>query len=187
MKTKTIILNGFMLLVFQLFFTVGNAQIEYFNFSPDTIVSSPDSIGTNYYNIDLDIDGLVDFRIGAKHFFEYELTHDPLDSYLVIMDAPGVNRINTYPCLEGDTIHPTDSFSSSNWVFGILPEFGNVGPWPSIINSIDSYAYIGLEFHNGDTVNYGWVRMKTDGYSFTIDEYAWNQTQGQFIIAGQTE
>lgn len=165
-----------------------NAQINFTDINPDTTIFYPDTVGgTNYYNLDLNNDGVTDFRIGAKYFFTLEVSHPPMESYLVKVDTAGMNKINTGPYFDGDTISPADYYMKSNWIYGILADHGFVGQWPIEINSVDTYAYMGLEFNHNDTVNYGWVRMKTDGFSFTIDRYAWNETPGQSIIAGQTE
>lgn len=187
MKIKILILHICLLLVLQLSYTESNAQIEYYNISPDTLVSKPDTIGTNYYNIDLNSDGIVDFSIGAEYSQNNELTRVALDNYIVKINTDTLNRINAGPHFDGDTINQVLNFLNSNWIYCILPGQGIIGPWPGIINSVDTYGYIGLEFHKDGNIHYGWVRLKTDGESFSIDSYAWNKTTGQLIVIGQTE
>ena len=52
---------------------------------------------------------------------------------------------------------------------------GYLGYWPSQISIVDEFAYIGLEFNYNGGTYYGWIKLKTDGKSFTIQSYAWNQ------------
>lgn len=187
MKAKTIILNSCMLLVLQLFYTASIAQIEYFNLSPETTVSNPDTIGTNYYNLDLNNDGNIDYMIGAEYSETNEFTRNALANYIVKINTDTLNKINPGPYFEGDTINQEEYFLKFSKIYCILAGNRIIGAWPNVINSVDTYGYIGLEFHQNNNVYYGWVRLKTDGFSFSIDSYAWNKTTGQHIIIGQTE
>jgi len=185
-KTKTLLRMCLLIIVFIIYSDL-NAQISFTDIT-DTTVFHPDTIvGTNYYNLDLNNDGVTDFRIGAEHSNTSEFTNRIYDNYLVIICTEIPNMINTGPYFEGDTIKASNIFRQSNLISGIMDGNKISGDWPAEINSADTFAFIGLEFNHNNTVKYGWVRIKTDGYSFTIDKYALNETPGQLIIAGQTD
>ncbi len=185
---KIIILRQFFFILAILFTINCNSQIEYTNISPDSTVSHPDTIeGSNYYNIDLNSDGEIDFKIGAEYYKNTEYTNSNLNNYLVKIVSDTLNMVNAIPYFDGDIISGSDNFTNANWIYGIIAGFGEIGPWPGVINDNEQYAYVGLKFFNGGNTYYGWVSLKVNGYSFTINGYAWNRYQGQPIIAGQTE
>ncbi len=67
-----------------------NAQINFTDIIPDTTIFYPDTVGgINYYNLDLNNDGVTDFRIGAKYFF----TRD--EGSMAITDDTGYYKLHT--------------------------------------------------------------------------------------------
>lgn len=188
MKTKKTLLKISLLFLIYIIYSGVNAQISFTDINPDTTIFHPDTVGgTNYYNLDLNNDGITDFKIGAEYSLSSEFTHRALENYLIKISTVIPNKVNVGPYFEGDTISPSANYLKSNWIYGIIAGQGIIGAWPVDVNSVDIYAYIGLEFNLNNSEYYGWVRLKTNGYSFSIDSYAWNNIPGQLIIVGQTE
>jgi len=163
------------------------AQIDHTILNPEVTVTIPDSIGTNYYNLDLNDDGNDDYKIGARSEFTIEFSHKHFDFFYVFVESIDQNKFNAGPFWDGDTISSSLHFVKTNWIYGYGPEYGGyIGSWPSSVASVETYAFIGLEFNHNNETHFGWVRLKTDGKSFTVESFAWNESANQPINAGQT-
>lgn len=163
------------------------SQVDYTVLNPEVTITMPDSIGTNYYDLDLNNDGTIDFKIGAKFTFTNEFTRSHFDFYYVFVESENSNRFNAGPFEDSDIISSSLNFVKTNWIYGFGHELGGyIGSWPSSIASVETYAYLSLEFIHNNNSHFGWVRLKTDGKSFTVQSFAWNQSANQPINAGQT-
>ncbi len=163
------------------------AQIETTNI-PDTTILAPKTADSTYiYAIDLNGDTTIDYRIGIKYYQSYESTHQVFDNYNVFIFGSENNSVSVGPFLNNDTINQDAFFSKIDMVYTRNAHWGIIGPWPHKIKTDNQWAYIGIKFLIGANTHYGWIRLKTDGYSFTIDSYAYNRTQNQQIKAGQTQ
>ncbi len=169
-----------------LFWINSNAAINYVIVN-DSIVC-PDTIeGTNYYELDINNDDIIDFRIGASFSLTNEFSSSVFDCHFTFIHSLDQNRIYTFPLFDGDTITSTLNFAKKDVLYGYAVEHdGYLGYWPSRISSVDEYAYIGLEFNFNSDIYYGWLKLKTDGRSATIESYALNQAAYQPIYADQT-
>jgi hypothetical protein len=189
-KMKTRKLN--LLILLFVFILCGNqkirSQIEFTDLIPDIKIIIPDSSGGNYYDLDINNDDLTDYKIGCKLFYTNEMTDDPIINFWALFDSIGINRIDMGPFWDGDTIQSSQDFCYKAYLLGWLPEnTGFNGQWYFATITPDTFAYAGMEFHVGEQIFYGWIRMKTNGLEIIIDKFAWNEIPGQFIIAGQSE
>lgn len=85
-----------------------------------------------------------------------------------------------------DTINSNMFFEGYSWIYGELPGYGAIGRLPYYNNDPDSFAYIDLKFIVNNETHYGWVKIKTNGESDTIDSYAYNGTEEEIVVIGQT-
>lgn len=141
----------------------------------------------NYYYLDLNDDDTTDFKIGARFFLHDDGPHPPYEGYIVTIISIDQNGINIGPIDENSTIDSNLSFEQMDNIYGTIQGMGNVGIWPYLLDNPQTYGYIALKLVAEGNTYYGWVKMKTDGRSFTIDSYAYNTTPGHPISAGQTE
>ncbi len=107
------------------------SQISYTVINPQVTVTMPDSIGVNYYNMDLNNDGSVDFRIGDRYKITMEYSSNFFDFYYVFIESLNENKINVGPYFDDDTISSSLNFHKTNWIYGYGREYGGfVGSWP---------------------------------------------------------
>lgn len=173
-------------LAFFLFPTVLKAQINFTELLPDTtIVHSKVSGSTIYYAIDMNDDSLMDYRIGIKFHQSFESPHHAFDNFAVFIISKGGNCMNVGPYLTNDTIMQDDFFCKSGLLFTQDVYWGETGSWPYHLKNRDEFAFVGTRMLCDGEYHYGWIKLKTDGYSFTVDSYAYNNTPDQFIKAGQ--
>ena len=94
-----------------------------------------------------------------------------------------MNR-NLVPLSEGTVIH-----EGLHWVAGGgFPEEHNVSaPTYSDWNGLE--GYVGMRFAHKDQYFYGWahIQVAADGQSYTIFDYAFNETLGEPIVAGRIQ
>lgn len=163
------------------------SQISYTVINPQFTVTMPDSIDVNYYNINLDSDNSIDFRIGARYKITMEHSWRIFDFHYVFIESLNENKINVGPYFDGDTISSSIKFHKINWIYGYGQEYdGFVGSWPYSVETVDTFAYVALQFRQNNNIHYGWVKLKSDRESFTVDSFGWNQVPNQPILAGQT-
>jgi hypothetical protein len=162
------------------------AQIDYTDLSPEVIIYVPDTIGSNSYLIDLNNDEIDDFRIQCKRFYTHEKAREKILSYCTYIDSLSINRISTKILLEGDTVNAETNFGKFIRILGWVPEAGGWnGIWDEL--NVDTFQYLGLEFHKNSVIHYGWIKIKTNGRKIIIDGFAWNEVPNQLIIIGQID
>ena len=180
-----------------LFSASANAQIVYTDVTPDQVISATTIPSTEDYNIDLNNDGINDYKIScsrsggicplapSSRLYINFISDSALNSNAVVTGTS-----ITYPLAMNlnDSISSGLSFSS----FGYLrrntsggPCTGTFGVWSY---SID--RYLGLKLIVGGNTYYGWARMQIDVVtgipSCTIKDYAYNSIPNQPILAGET-
>ena len=180
-----------------LFSASANAQIVYTDVTPDQVISATTVPSMEDYNIDLNNDGISDYKIScsrsggtcpldpSSRLYINFISDSALNSNAVVTGTS-----ITYPLAMNfnDSISSGLSFSS----FGYLrrntsggPCTGTFGVWSY---SID--RYLGLKLIVGGNTYYGWARMQIDVVtgipSCTIKDYAYNSIPNQPILAGET-
>ena len=180
-----------------LFSASANAQIVYTDVTPDQVISATTIPSMEDYNIDLNNDGINDYKIScsrsggicplapSSRLYINFISDSALNSNAVVTGTS-----ITYPLAMNlnDSISSGLSFSS----FGYLrrntsggPCTGTFGVWSY---SID--RYLGLKLIVGGNTYYGWARMQIDVVtgipSCTIKDYAYNSIPNQPILAGDT-
>jgi len=182
-----------------------SAKIIYNDIIPDTIVASINT--PPIYNLDLNKDGVYDFRFkytlifpvecrpsggyGSKIYIEVEPANNSFNEILnVIYSAP--NFPDTVPAALDTLI-----------VIGSVSE-----KWLSSPSQVLRYAnscccdrgdyffdnndkYLGLKLVKGSQVFYGWVRLNGNlgwnGTPILLKDYAYNSSPNESILAGQKE
>lgn len=175
-----------LLLLFAFLSFATKAQVETTNIPDTTLISPKIADSTNLYAIDINSDTRIDFRIGIKYYQSYESAHQTFDNYNIFIIGDGNNSVNAGPFLSNDTINQQTFFTKSNMIYTRDINWGRTGPWPQKLKTDNQWAYIGIKMMINENIHYGWIRLKTDGYSFTIDRYAYNKIPNQQLRAGQT-
>lgn len=163
-----------------------------------TDIGPPDFIGGSNleYMLDLNNDGTNDFRIynvnSSYSYYGYSyitnnLFIDPLAASNDVLGSGGAAYAYPFALNNGDVISSAVSSWNNNGFSGGFQSLNyascDYGNWCDITD-----GYLGLRFDaGGGNIHYGWVRLDvaTNGDSFTIKDYAWNETPNQSILAGQ--
>ena len=178
-----------------LFSASANAQIVYTDVNPDTVISTPPAQTPKDYNLDLNNDGVNDFkiscslRIGAcqtARFYIFYVKDSALNANAVVADT---NSTYTRPMNFNENIVSGLTFSASGYLRyerttnQLCPGYIQ-GYWPLL-----SDRYLGLKLIVGANTYYGWARMQIsfgNPTTCTIKDYAYNSIPNQPILAGQT-
>lgn len=165
--------------------TYSYSQVDYTLINPESTISKPDSIGINYYDLDLNDDDTTDYKIGARFFLSNEGPHPPYNAYEVIIWSTGENALDTGPFIENDTIDSSNTFRLTDVILGRIPVHGNIGAWSVKDGNFNIYRFIGLKLKKNNQFYYGWLKIKATESSFTIRSYAINETAGQAIVISE--
>jgi hypothetical protein len=148
-------------------------------------------IGTNHiYELDLNHDGLADFKINNHSFFT-----DTVVATVSAFPAQANNRVvgaqpqigspyYAYALTHGVTIGPKQSFSGGwmAWSDGA----NRAGRWANVRG-----RYLGLKFRIKGKIHYGWARLNVtvgnSRISATLTGYAYETIPNKPIIAGATK
>ena len=158
----------------------GNVFID---IAPDVYlpVPAPSSGGSNFYNIDVNQDGVDDiqFKAASGHtamdFTAYRQVY-ALNSNVSLAfsgkHSTGTCANNPILILSifnfGDTIK-NDSFVTSGYLSYVYTNYGNCNS----SGGVDTGRYIGIKYQSGITVSYGWVKLKSDtANGFLIREFS---------------
>ena len=176
-----------------MFSASANAQIVYTDVNPDYVISIPvvNPIPTDY-NIDLNNDGISDYKISCLFGFA-PCRFRQYVSYVKVsaLNTNAVVAVGTTNPLAmnfNDGILSGLAFSTSGYlryVSGGYCGSTTLGVWP---NSLD--RYLGLKLIVGANTYYGWVRIQVsvgvNPFSCTIKDYAYNSISNQSLLAGET-
>jgi len=143
--------------------------IFYTNIDPDVIING-------IYNLDLNNDGTIDFKL-SKHWYGSGHIEDA-ESYIVPYNNNKVAVISAgslYPdtMMETSMINQDLFWNDTSCIIRIY--YMNLMP-PSNSYSYGIWGdevdrYIGLYLNDGGF--YGWIHLNTDRYSMTLLDYAW--------------
>ncbi|MFA6261343.1 MAG: T9SS type A sorting domain-containing protein [Bacteroidia bacterium] len=153
------------------------AQIVYTDINPDTIIAASAAEQIKSYFLDLNNNGSYEFEL--RHFNpgpgmeSVELQSNANGLQEVLITASGHALVKSIT----ENIAP----GSGNWgldQFGILDD-----PWYT-----SGDKYFGMRFKINAQWHYGWARINiaTDRLSFTVKDYAYQQTPNVSINAGQS-
>jgi len=155
---------------------------------------------TQSYDLDLNKDGLVDFAIGERSSSQgggdswNELAISPVGGNAV-EGAIACGFLGYYRCASalkpGTRVGPRQTFSSHS--HQIMAQFGcsdggctTIGQWANVKN-----RYLGLKFHIGKAIHYGWARMSVSVQKLTITAtltgYAYETVPNKWITTGETK
>lgn len=153
----------------------------------DTTINNPQPVeGINYFLLDINDDDIIDYKIGARYFLSHEGIHSPYDAFEVFVWGESNNTVSAGPYQLDDSIDSTLYYERSDVLVGRLPEYGIIGAWAVSQDFIDSYLFVGLRVEINSQFHYGWLEIKTDGLSFTLMSYAFNDQADQPIIITQS-
>jgi hypothetical protein len=189
-KNTTQRLANYSALAFALFSAEDvNGQIVYTDIEDFTTNSG------NYF-LDLNNDGIFEFTIDGNSssviifddnsdntFVGNNNFADALSENFDINDTATFNSQFSYANLV--RIYFDSTYSNGNSTF---PLFSCYGDWCDVTD-----RYIGLRFNINGSDHYGWVRLdlsfdsNNSGAEWTIKDYAYNDTPGDSILAGETE
>ena len=152
------------------------AQIIYTDISPDTTISATTDQQLLSYLLDIDNDGNHEFEF--RHFNPepgeeaVELHGEIIGNKEVVVNVNNHSRLIN----QGESIGPNTT-SWGNDMFGILDTF-----WYG-----EGDKYFGFRFKRNSQWHYAWARIHipADRLSFTVKDYAFDQTPGAAINAGE--
>ncbi|GDX51920.1 hypothetical protein LBMAG27_09670 [Bacteroidota bacterium] len=180
------------------------AQIIYTDVNPDAVLNSSFWLGANY-QLDLNNDGIVDFRL-SENFSSWS-TYYMSTAFSAYLNSS--NRIDGYgnnkmmasslgnfpkPLSIGDTINANNIVLSNGILEHRFSSQEYHQGFPTVNNSFyseqglfDLYAekYVGLKLLMGGNTYYGWARIKILWGEMIVYDYAVNPTPNQQILAGQ--
>lgn len=161
-----------------------SAQIIYTDIIPDTTYSCgyppPWGSCSNYYNIDINNDGTMDFKFYYSKDNNQYMSHQydyisPYNSNTIIDSG-----LLCYPIHPGDTIDSSNNWGTGGTFYSYSYLSGGSsqtsGIWP--YNSND--YFVGLRLVVGSNIYYGWIRKRI----YTLIDFAY-ELSGNYIIAGQ--
>ncbi len=196
MKNKLLKKFSAFIVTAMLFSVSTNAQIVYTDVNPDTVISSPVSPTPKDYNLDLNNDGVNDYKISVSlaiggacftaRFYIFYVKATALNANAVVAVA---NSTYPQPMNFNDSIVSGLTFSTTGYLryertSNQFCSGTTQGYWPLL-----SDCYLGLKLIVGANTYYGWARMQVSfGYpaTCTIKEYAYNSIPNQPILAGET-
>jgi hypothetical protein len=143
------------------------------------------SLGGADHDLDLNGDGVVDFRLTTLNL---------MGGGELVLTCQGENQVvetdervgNPAPLEPGDAIGPGSPFvgpaaySMASWYSSTYP-FA-YGAWPGVED-----GYLGVKFHISGNVHYGWIRLSAAARDprATLKDWAWESTPGESIDAGE--
>lgn len=163
---------------------VASAQVIYTDIVPD--YAGAENGAT--YDLDLNNDGTVDFKINYT-------SNGP--SFKLMINANSSNAIaGTYlnPPYKYPSVLEANAEIGADfpftWVTGNYQTLATSGyfgaPYGYWFGAVD--GYMGLQLKSGSSEYYGWLRMDVaeNGRSFIVKDYAFESTAGDSILAGNT-
>lgn len=187
-ETEKKLTTVLILLTFSILPFFGKSQVNFTLNEPAVTVKMTDSIGTNFLDLDIDNNNIIDFRIGVEHKTSNIYTHERFIYTFSYLDSQGDNGFYCEPLVYGQEISDSLIFLKYNFIYGYAKEYGgDLGAWATAEPPVvDSYAYLGLKLIKNEQIYYGWLQLKTNGKSVTIHSYGYNTNSDQSIEAGQT-
>ncbi len=185
-----------------MFSTSANAQIVYTDVIPDSstaVSANPGQTITEYYDLDLNNDATIDFRIKAFAFKQQpsslacNVMAAPLNGN-AIKDTLSNSETVTIPLIVNAVIDSNllvdQSWQTSGWQKLRAYASSSIYPGLWVVNSDN---YLGLRLLQAGQTYYGWVRLWVNVpsagpgsfASFIVRDYAYNSIPNQPILAGE--
>jgi hypothetical protein len=179
-----------------------DASIVYHDVNPDS-TTTQSSNGVSNYAIDMNTDGTDDFTIsvfiGNKAFAGFsgsgtEIYLTPASSNDAV--AGKSTTVVTTTITYVSALNANDNISSAlSWysgggspgTFALAAKI--TSPYPTTFGQFANTTdkYIGVKFTANSNTYYGWIRLDVGNYNtFTVKDWAYENTPGQAILAGQT-
>ena len=187
MKNKKITRKQTCWICLMFLFTLSNQLIAGVTFTDinDSTINLPDTLDVlNLYELDLDQNGSVDFIITTRLFNSYEGRDAPYIAEAIEVQGTNDNEVSIGPFYNNDSIDSSNYFQIIASIIGHIPGEGNVGQWEHL-TQINDDAFVGLSLSKNGQNYYGWLKLRTDGKSVTIESYAFNTSPNAMILAGQ--
>lgn len=163
---------------------LANGQIVYTDLNPDVAGSGNGA----HYDLDLNNDGTVDFKINlsTNGGQGIKLVADPLGNNAIAGTYNTTGAPYQYPSaldlndIIGETLIWNEGAAQTMCSDG----YGFQNPYGHWFGATDNY--MGLLLKIGSGTHYGWMRMDVanDGKSFTVKDYAFESNSGTSIAAG---
>jgi hypothetical protein len=149
----------------------------------------PDSMNINNFTLDIDVnnDGTMDFEItGAQaqtSSFDIVQAGQVGTGNFVLSDGTGGASALALNTVIGASSSTWFQMNSTNLIMITIFNNSPSGNW---VNATDKY--LGLKFIANSNTYYGWARFTIGSTSnqYTFKDYAYEDTPGQSILAGQT-
>ncbi len=202
MKTQLLKKLSAFIVTAMLFSVSANAQIIYTDVVPDSSTAVSASSGqtiTEYYDLDLNNDATIDFKIKAFAFKQLpsslacNVTAAPLNGN-AIKDTLSNSETVTIP-LEANAVIDSNLLVDQSWQTSGSQKLrahstASIYPGLWVVNSDN---YLGLRLLQAGQTYYGWVRLWVNVPSggpgsfaaFVIRDYAYNSIPDQPILAGE--
>jgi len=164
------------------------AEIVY---TPANITIGPNSS----YNLDVSGDGVTDFTVATKYSdFKCGSEYKGIHTYhLSVFETPasgnGAEGKGNRPAnlINGDQIGPSQKFSKVKGIMAYWDVPCPPAPVSSGGNWLNSSGYLGLSFQIEGQTYYGWASLTVGEDTATLTGYAYENTPGTPINAGQTQ
>jgi len=174
--------------------TKAHAAVQYTNLDPDVVINQAENEETRDFLLDLNNDGIPEFKIFQAFTAFYSLTSYYLYSYNSVrleatnggLSAMRASAENAYvAALKSNDLISADQSFNANQVLG---EFSFYDTQPEGMWSSAGQKFMGVKFKIGENIHYGWVRLSVaDGcHGFTVYDYAYEDEPDRAIKAGQT-
>lgn len=172
---------------------ISQAAIQYSNFGPATINTSNPEVNVNFFGANLSFiwAQLSTTREGQVIWDRDELTGNTMGVSLMATTVPASPAINLS---SGATIGATNSWRSSlESPLTAQPIYRynmNTTAFNANFLNPSRVGYLGMRFqYNGGNYYYGWleiISISSDGSSYQLGGFAYNDTPNASITAGQT-
>ena len=185
-KTYNLLKTALLFMALIVLFFDAKGQIVYTDIEPDVVIKDtivyPSEV--EYYNLDLNNDDVIDFRIYIV--IVTQEMHFTRTLGIMVIDSISSNMIpiNTEP---EHFIQPFDINDTINNNLNWSPYTECICTDSPFVNADCPIGdkYYGLKFKVLNKVYYGWVRLDVTLDQAVIKDYAFNSTPYQPILAGQ--
>lgn len=180
-------------------------EIYFTDFEPDISISSVDSIvqipynscsclpspisGFDFKEFDIDGDGVNDFKILYRHWYQWVSNSSPCENYMreltieslkenggIAVETSQYDLKNVKPFAKGNLINQNENFVKSGYIYADAANWAYTG--------FGSEGFIGVKLSNGLV---GWIQIKHQycPHRCIVMNCAMNKTSTNSILAGQ--
>lgn len=177
----------------------GTNSVRYFDFFPDTTVTSVDSTGYNstdscYYPlptnsthdmlVDVDDDGFDDFKIAVSHY-KYGADSNLCGNYSSFVKIFGTNSGNSIAVNSGTKM--VAAYDLNETIAGEWSGDATINANPNAFgNSFPNGSnYIGFKIMKDGSLHMGWIKLTAANFQFTLEALGYNDAGGNCIKAGE--